>query len=177
MAANSPLEHIYDLSRLSDAGDEVAISADAAALRRLAEWLDVESVQSFAGTITLARLGANRYRYDAVLACQLTQSSIVSLDPIATKIEERFSREFHVQNRPRHTKVPEAGVPPADADDDLPEELESPRYDLAAPLLEELSLALDPYPRAPGEDFEAPQQPGGETPNPFAVLKKLKDRG
>lgn len=177
MTAKSPLEQFYDLSRLSDAGDEVVISADAAALQKLAEWLDVENVQSFAGTVTLTRLAAHRYRYDAILGCQLTQASIVSLDPVVTKIEERFSRELHVLHRPRHPKVPEADVAPAAPDDDVPEELDSPRYDLAAPLLEELSLALDPYPRAPGEDFKAPEQPGGEVPNPFAVLKTLKDRG
>ena len=84
---------------------------------------------------------------------------------------------MHVLHRPRHPKVPDAELAPAAPDDDVPEELDSPRYDLAAPLLEELSLALDPYPRAPGEDFKAPEQPGGEIPNPFAVLKKLKDRG
>jgi hypothetical protein len=177
MNAASPIEHFYDLSRLSDAGDDVVISARAEELQRLADWLEVESVQSFKSTVTLTKLAAHRYRYDAVLVCKLTQASIVSLDPVATKIEERFSRELHVQHRPRHAKVPDADIAPTDADDDVPEELDNPRYDLVAPLLEELSLALDPYPRGPGEDFKAPEQPRGEIPNPFAVLKKLKDGG
>lgn len=177
MNANSPIEHFYDLSRLSDAGNEVVISVDAEGLQKLAQWLDVECVQSFEGAITLSRLAAHRYRYDAVLLCELTQASIVSLNPVQAKIEERFSRELHVHHRPRHPKVPELEMPVADGDDDVPEELDNPRYDLAAPLLEELSLALDPYPRAQGEGFEAPQEPGGGIENPFAVLKRLKDSG
>jgi hypothetical protein len=177
VSAPSPIEHFYDLSRLSDAGDEVVVSAAAEDLQKLAKWLDVESVQSFEGTVTLTRLAAHRYRYDAVLVCKLTQISIVSLDPIQRSIGEQFSRELHVLHRPRHPKEVEADTPVVVGDDDVPEELDSPRYDLAAPLLEELSLALDPYPRAPGEGFEAPEGSGEQTESPFAVLKKLKDRG
>jgi hypothetical protein len=61
----------------------------------------------------------------------------------------------------------------APGDDDSPEEIESPRYDLAGPLLEEFVLAIA-YPRAAGVAFEAavPQTPAPESP--FAVLKRLK---
>ena len=50
------------------------------------------------------------------------------------------------------------------------------RYDLAAPLLEEFLLALDPYPRAPGVVFESPETGEVPPPNPFAVLKALKGK-
>jgi hypothetical protein len=165
--------HFHDLSRLSDAGAEVVVSARADELPKLAQWLDVESVQKFEGAITLIKLAAHRYRYDAVLVCDLTQSSVVSLEPVRTRIEERFSREFHVAHR--HPKIPQMEAPISDGDEDGPEELDSPHYDLAAPLLEELSLALDPYPRGPGEGFEAPEGVGDPPESPFAVLKKLKD--
>ena len=46
---------------------------------------------------------------------------------------------------------------PAAGGDDVPEEIDSTRYDLVAPLLEEFSLAIDPYPRAPGVAFDVPQ--------------------
>jgi hypothetical protein len=172
----SPIEHFYDLSRVSEAGAEIVVSARPEDLQKLAQWLDVESVRKFEGTVTLTRLAAHRYRYEAVLVCDLVQASVVSLDPVRTKIRESFSRELHVAHRPRHQKVPEFEIPIGEADDDGPEELDSPHYDLAAPLLEELSLALDPYPKAPGEEFAAPEEPGAKIESPFAVLKKLKDR-
>jgi hypothetical protein len=56
--------------------------------------------------------------------------------------------------------------------DDPPDALEGDRIDLAAYVVEDLSLAIDPFPRKPGVEFEAPEQPG--EPSPFAVLAKLK---
>ena len=58
--------------------------------------------------------------------------------------------------------------------DKVPEEIASLHYDVAAPLLEELVLAIDPYPRAPGVEFETPQEPAETRENPFAALKSLK---
>jgi hypothetical protein len=58
--------------------------------------------------------------------------------------------------------------------EDEPEEIESLHYDLAAPALEEYSLALDPYPRSPGAEFSLGTEPPQETDSPFAVLKGLK---
>jgi hypothetical protein len=173
----SPIEHVHDLSRLSDAGDEVVVSAHTEQMPRLAQWLEVESVQKFEGTITLTKLAAHRYRYDAVLICDLTQPSVVSLDPVKTRIRESFSRELHVAPRVRRPLPQEPEPVIADGEDDVPEELDSPQYDLAAPLLEELSLALNPYPRAPGEDFTVPEELGERPESPFAILKKLKDGG
>ena len=136
-----------------------------------------QSVQKFEGTVTLTKLAAHRYRYDAVLVCDLMQTSVVSLDPVQTRIEESFSRELHVAHRPRHPKVPEFEAPILEGNDDIPEELDSPHYDLAAPLLEELSLALDPYPKAAGEEFAASEESEAEIESPFAILKKLRDSG
>ena len=48
------------------------------------------------------------------------------------------------------------------------------RYDLAVPVLEELVLAIDPYPRASGVAFEAPQDDADSPVHPFAALKQLK---
>jgi uncharacterized metal-binding protein YceD (DUF177 family) len=62
-------------------------------------------------------------------------------------------------------------------EDDEPELIEGTSIDLAAPVLEELSLALDPYPRAPGVAFESPKQEKAPADSPFAVLESLKTPG
>ena len=46
------------------------------------------------------------------------------------------------------------------------------KVDLGAYVVEDLSLAIDPFPRKPGVAFEAPEQTGELSP--FAVLAKLK---
>ena len=173
-----PLEHFYNLSRLSNAGDQVIVSAGKPEeFRRLAEWFAVESVEKFEGTVSLQKLADSRYGYDAVLVCDLTQPSVVSLEPVRTHIEERFTRELHVAPRARRAVEPAEDPPVAFGDDEGPEELDSPNYDLAVPLLEELSLALDPYPKAPDEVFAEPAGPAADIDSPFAILKKLKDGG
>ncbi|MBS0274540.1 MAG: hypothetical protein JSR55_09080 [Proteobacteria bacterium] len=177
MTIAAPLERIYDLSDLSAAGAEIAIDATPDQCGRIAAWLDVQSVEKFLGVVMLKKLAMNRYRYDAVLTCDLTQASVVTLDPLQTRIEERFSRELHVAYRSRHAPEPDEELTLAAADDDAPEEIESSRYDLASPLLEELSLALNPYPRAPEESFIAPEDPDAQPESPFAILKGLKGKG
>ena len=177
MTTSAPLERIYDLSDLSAAGTEIAIDATPEQRARIAAWLEVQSVEKFLGVVTLKKLAMNRYRYDAVLTCHLTQASVVTLDPLRTRVEEQFSRELHVAYRSRHAPAPDEELTLAAADDDAPEVIENSRYDLAGPLLEELSLALDPYPRAPEESFSAPQDPEAQPESPFAVLKRLKGEG
>jgi hypothetical protein len=56
--------------------------------------------------------------------------------------------------------------------DDPPDRLESDHVDVGAYLVEDLSLAVDPFPRKPGATFEAPETQGEISP--FAVLAKLK---
>lgn len=172
-----PLERVYDLSDLSAAGAEIAIEAKPDQRAKLAAWLEVESVEKFKAIVTLTKLAMNRYRYDAVLKCDLTQASVVTLEPLQKRIEERFSRELHVAYRSRQAPDPDKELTLSAAEDEAPEEIESPHYDLAAPLLEELSLALDPYPRAPEESFSLPELPDAKPESPFAVLKRLKGEG
>jgi hypothetical protein len=172
-----PIERLYDLSDLSAGGAEIVVEANPDQRTKLAAWLEVESVEKFRSVVTLSKLAMNRYRYDAELKCDLTQSSVVTLKPLRKHIEERFSREIHVAHRARHAPPPDRELTLSAADDDAPEEIESPRYDLAGPLLEELSLALDPYPRAPDEHFSLPEPLDAKPESPFAVLKRLKGEG
>jgi hypothetical protein len=177
MTTPAPFERVYDLSDLSAAGAEIAIEAKPDQRTKLGAWLEVESIEKFKAIVTLTKLAMNRYRYDAILKCDLTQASVVTLEPLKKRIEERFSRELHVAYRGRQTPDPDKELTLSAADDDTPEEIESSHFDLVAPLLEELSLALDPYPRAPEESFSLPEPPDAKPESPFAVLKRLKEEG
>ncbi|HEY2033268.1 MAG TPA: hypothetical protein VGH02_06235, partial [Rhizomicrobium sp.] len=159
------------------AGAEVTIELKPEQRAKLAAWLEVEGVEKFTSVVSLRKLAVNRYRYDAQLICDLIQPSVVTLEPLRTHVEEGFARELHVAHRLRRDIVGDEELSLAAGDDDAPEEIETSKYDLAGPLLEELSLALDPYPRAPGEAFSPPEPPGDSPESPFAVLKKLKGEG
>ena len=168
-----PFSRTYDLADLSDAGDEVVIAPDADQRARLAEWAGVDAVDSFEARVTLRRRSADRFDYDAVLSADLVQSCVVSLQPVRSHLTLDVSRALHLFKFPASAKIAQHELAPAS--DEGPEEIKDRQYDLAAPLLEEFALAIDPYPRAPGVVFEASTD-GDATESPFAVLKGLKGR-
>lgn len=173
MAQDSPrFERIYNLASLGRAGDEVRVSAPGEELVRIARWAKVRSLASFEATVELRMLSPERFRYDALLKCEIVQDCVVTLEPVRTVIERKIHRELHLTDSKKFD--PEVVVDANAEDDDVREEIQSPRYDLAAPLLEELALAIDPYPRAPGVAFAPPDAPEVRPESPFAVLKKLK---
>ena len=170
-----PLQHFYDLGDLSAAGAEIVGSAKSADLPLLAKWAGVDAVERFEGRVELRKLSAHRFSYDATLAADIVQSCVVTLEPVRAHLERKFSRTLHLSQAPRRSAEPEPAWSPAD--DEGPEEIESLRYDLGAPLLEEFVLAIDPYPRAPGVAFAPPPEEAARAESPFAVLKSLKKPG
>jgi hypothetical protein len=169
-----PLQRFFDLGRLSDAGHEIILAPSAAELQALAQWAEVSSIEGFTATIELTRKPGNHFLYEARFAADLTQGCVVTLEPVRAHLEGRFSRDLHLTRVSRRS-VPEVEVLAAGAgDDEAPEEITSTNYDLAGPVLEEFSLLIDPYPRAPGAAFESGAEEGEAPENPFAVLKSLK---
>jgi len=168
---NPPLQHIYDLSSISAAGAEVTITAKPEELPALAQWFGVDAIEAFTAKLELRKLSQMRFHIDALMTADIVQACVVTLVPVNTHIERRFSRTLHLTTGPaagRETII----VSPAD--DESPEEIASTRYDLAEPLLEELALSIDPYPRAPGVEFVPPDDGKSPEESPFAVLKRLK---
>jgi hypothetical protein len=170
-----PIERIYDLAKLSEAGDEVQIRASADDLTRLAEWAGVDRVECFEGKVSLRKLSPTRFGYEAVLSADVVQSCVVTLEPVKSHIARSFVRVLHYSSgRPMRD---EGQLTLAAGEDEAPDEIASTRFDLAEPLLEEFSLAIDPYPRVPGVAFEPPEAAASPAENPFAVLKRLKQEG
>lgn len=172
----APWERFYDLSALSDAGDEVVIALDAEARKGVALWAEIEGIERFEARITLSRPSHTHFGYVAELISDFTQSCVVTLEPVPGHIEQTIRRDLYLPPRARRlsrVEIPETLVISTDSEEG-PEKITSSRFDLAAPLLEEFSLALDPYPRADGIAFEAPRDSSDVKESPFAVLARLK---
>jgi len=176
MSDKAPFEYLYDLSDLGRAGAEVSISLGEKQRERVSHWAGIDAVESFSAEIALKKYSPTRYAFVANLDVSIVQSCVVTLEPVPSRIERQVARELLLASpvrraMPKHTSPP---APPVD--DDLTEEIDSLNYDLAAPLLEEFSLAIDPYPRAPGVAFEPPEDSPEKTEGPFAALKALKGK-
>jgi uncharacterized metal-binding protein YceD (DUF177 family) len=165
-----PFSHSTNLNRLGVAGDEVRFTAGEAERAALARFAGLVRVESFAAVIDLKKTSPNRFGLTFSLEAGIVQSCVVTLVELPSRIQLGFERELHFV--PGLRRVPDMAAEVA-MDDDLPEEIDSLYYDLAAPLIEEFVLAIDPYPRAPGVEFRAGEGEGA-TESPFAVLKGLK---
>ncbi|HLJ52140.1 MAG TPA: DUF177 domain-containing protein [Rhizomicrobium sp.] len=168
--ASPPLERIYNLGRLARAGDEVSITAKPDELLRIAQWLEVRALDALTARVSLQKLSPERFDYEAEMRAEVTQDCVVTLEPVHSLIERRVRRELHFAE----TGLLAAEISVDAEVDDVREEISTLHYDLAAPLLEELALAIDPYPRAPGVTFSPPFDEEGAPESPFAVLKNLK---
>jgi uncharacterized metal-binding protein YceD (DUF177 family) len=169
-----PLEHVFDLGDLSHAGSEITVKAKGDELAQLAKWAGVDAVRNFQAIVGLHRISQTQFGYEADLEADVVQSCVVTLEPVEARIARHISRELHLALR---RPVEQGELTLAAGDDDVPETIASPDYDLAGPLLEEFVLAIDPYPRKEGVAFAPPSDPGEARESPFAVLKALKDQG
>lgn len=104
---------------------------------------------------------------------RVVQTCGVTLDPFETSLSGGFEVRAVPQGSPAAPS--EAGAVELDLEaDDPPDVLDEDRIDPAAYVVEHLALELDPFPRKPGVEFEAPE-PEPEA-SPFAALLQLKPR-
>ena len=141
------------------------VEASAAECVLLAQRLHILEVQSLWCRFVLRRQGTV-VTADGVLEAEVVQNCVVSLEPVAQRIQDRFTVHF----------VPEGRE---DADDDDPESPDEIPYqggtiDLGEAAAEQLALSLDPYPRCP--DAELDPAALDPDPAPFASLAMLRPK-
>jgi hypothetical protein len=168
-----PLERFYDLSRLPDAGYEIDIVPGTEELRALAKWAGIDEVTKLRARIIVRPKSRTSFVEETEFEADIVQSCVVTLQPVHSHIARSFTRALHLTSGVPHLADNGGTVAAAAVAEDAPDEIGSPVYDLGTPLREELVLALDPYPRAPGVTFEAPAD-DDQPDSPFAVLEKLK---
>ena len=173
------MSKLYNLNRLGPSGDDITLEATAEERADIARQVDVLEVPAFNARILLKKAGLNRFSLHYALKADVLQACVVSLEPVAAHVVWDFTRELlfvpHLKRPAEKELEKEIVIEPSD--DEAPEEIESLHFDLMAPLIEELLLALDPYPRAPGVEFQPPDGDGDKPESPFAALKELKSRG
>jgi uncharacterized metal-binding protein YceD (DUF177 family) len=100
------------------------------------------------------------------LQANVRQVCVVTTEPVSAVVNSEFRRIF----APEGSEPPEVELDPLAEE---PEPLIGNRLDLGEIVAEELSLALDPYPRAPGVELpESATQT--DASGPFAALAQLR---
>jgi uncharacterized metal-binding protein YceD (DUF177 family) len=168
----SAWSHPVRLHELARGPVRLALEANAAQRAAIARDLGLESLPSLTAEVTVKPWldGAEiTGRFHAVVE----QVCSVSLD----NFEQPLDGEIEVRAVPPgspHAAAPEGHEVELDPDaPDPPDVLASDAVDVAAYVVEHLSLEIDPFPRKPGAEFEF--TPPAAEESPFSVLKKLKD--
>lgn len=151
-------------------GLERKVVATAAECGAIAARLRIPAVGALACRFRLTALGHGVVAAQGTLRARVTQECVVTTEPFEAEVQEEFRVRF----------VPEASfVEPEeddlldlDADDELP--YRGSHIDLGDAAVEQLALALDPYPRMPGAELpEAPAEDDDAPPaSPFAALAR-----
>ena len=175
MKPKAPFAVNFDLGTLTDKGAELTLAPNEAERAAIAGCLGIEAVDGLRAVVQLARGGTDIYSYEASFEADVVQTCVVSLDLVPAHLTGEFRRIFRVVSSLEHRKAgPKAGGEILAGEDEEPDVLDSYTADLAVPLLDELSLSLEPYPRARGAAFAVPEDASSSEDNPFAVLRVLK---
>lgn len=179
--------HPIDAADLDPQGKKIVIEANDAQRAALANRLGVARVQSAKAELRLTPEGA-RVHVAGHLSAKILQNCAVTLEPIESGIEEEFEAWYADPGKAvsfmkaRHEKQrhSQTEMPVLEESDD-PEEMENGMIDVGELATQYFSLAINPYPHAPGAQYEigddeAPAAPAEERKNPFAALKDWKSR-
>jgi hypothetical protein len=159
-----------DLTRLGDTEAVHEIEAAGPELSALADRLDLIALRALRATVRLRRIrGGAALQLSGRLSADVTQACVVTLDPVDSHVEEEFA-VIYADDPP----FDESSLG-ADGDVEWPEPMPDGTLDVGEAVAQQLSLALDPYPRAPGAALESEWAGnGGRGENPFARLAQLR---
>lgn len=169
--------------------EKVTIEAGEAERRALAQRFDVDSIEALRADVTVNReSGGAVVHVSGRFHAELTQSCVVSGDPVPETIEEDFEGWFSDPDaaisltKARYLKEREkGGEAPILEERDDPEPIIDGQIDIGELVAQHVSLAINPYPHAPDVHYELGDdspEPAAEkaAKNPFAKLKDWKER-
>ncbi|WP_174801585.1 YceD family protein [Martelella limonii] len=177
-----PFSRPFPVARASAVAFDMKLETDERERAATADFLDVRTVDALSAELRISPWRRDGVRVRGTVRAEITQSCVVTLEPIEAVIEEDVDATF-LPETSRHfqRKVNEEGELIVDPDGpDEPEPFSGSEIDIAALVVEAIGLAIDPYPRKEGaavpEEFAVPEDDADEEapPSPFAALKNWK---
>jgi hypothetical protein len=170
------------VDRLDQGEIAETIGATAEERAALAARFGLLSLNSLRAELTLGRVERGPLvQVKGRFTADVVQSCVISLEPVASRIEEDFTLLYGPERAaPSRGHVLAADL--KDEVDDWPEPIEAGRIDVGEAVAQQLALALDPYPRKPGVRLEdvMGQRAGvsveAASESPFAVLARISRR-
>lgn len=170
------------VDRIGSVATTQTLDASAEERSALARRFDLQALDRLSATVTLRRARGGQYiSISGHVSGTAVQTCVVSLEPVPATVESDFAVILGPIDG-----APERGEIDISEEDDALEPWPEEGLDLGELAAQYFSLALDPYPRAPGAEVPDAYQPseaepegyddtaGAQiTPNPFAALAGL----
>jgi hypothetical protein len=181
MAEDAPFARPVRVETISADGLEQTIEANEAERAALARLSGLPAIGRLTATFALSRAGRGAVRVRGDVHAEVTQSCVVTLEPLEAIVDEIVDVRFAT---PAGESASRRGPPITAAEaeslamdgEDQPDPIIDGKIDLGALAAEFMALGLDPYPRKPGVDFAPPE--AGEGPaGPFAGLAGAAKKG
>lgn len=159
-----------DPMRLSGGGRSYDISATVEERAALAQRFELSALDRLDARVRIVPLAGGFYRLTAELDAELTQACVLSLEPVPNRLQESFSLLYGPVDSGNEVVL--------DAGAETVEPFEGGTIDIGEAVAQQLSLALDPFPR--GAAVESPGAtvftgtPDPDNDSPFAVLSQLR---
>lgn len=175
-----PFSYPVKVAHISANAVTVNLEANQRELEALAELWQVLSVGSLKAELQVSRWKKDGVRLKGRVEADIVQSCVVTLEPVASHIDEKFEQIFVPEgSKLARIVTGEASEMVLDPEGpDLPETFSGDTIDAGAVVTEFAALAIDPYPRKADIEFTDhlegdPEEKSGR-PNPFAALKDWK---
>lgn len=163
------------VDRLGEVEIPEEISAELGERVAFARRFGLLSLDRLSATLRLERAGArNLVRVAGRLAAEVTQICVVTLEPVGAHLEKDFTLRYDLDAAAAQGEGEAGGAREVVVEpeaEEPPEPVGPHGIDLGEAVAQQLAIALDPYPRAPGAAL--PEEPRAAE-GPFAALESLK---
>ena len=163
------------LDNLPVGGRNIKVSTNETQRAAISQLLKIDALDSLTAELSATPMKGG-IQVVGKLHALVTQPCVATFVPVTQDVEEEFRRIFLSGEDETNSNAAGSEVFIDLEGDDLPDYFAGPNVDFSELLLEVLSLAIDPFPRAPGAEAASTGDVVEEI-SPFAALKALKSTG
>lgn len=176
--AASAVSFPVHVARLPKSGLEVTVEADASQRDALAAAHDLQAVEQFVARLQVSAWKKGGVRVEGRVKASVVQQCVVTLEPVAGKVDEAVSATFLPEGSrlatPAFSAEGEILLDPEG--DDSPELFSGDTIDVGQLAEEFFALGLDPYPRKQGATLDTDDESDKKRGPLHDKLAALRDK-
>lgn len=165
---------LYPVERLPGQGRHVKLRAESQHFPELARDLGVDAVESLSADLVLTpKANGELVRLTGTVQAKVRQTCGITLKTLISDVSDQMDRIYSFsQEQEQYT--PNAEIQLDLESEDPADPVVDGHVDLAAAVIEQLVLAIDPFPRAEGAEYAPLTEDETVVSGPFAALSALR---